>query len=58
MLRKLLCQNQRYFLLAKIYESKNVNVGIKTQHLFQSWKEDKSIYMDVLNMYKHLSATI
>ena len=58
MLRKLLCEKQRNLLLAKIYESKNVNVGIKTQHIFQSWKEDKSIDMDVLNMYKHLSVSI
>ena len=55
MLRKLLCEKQRNLLLAKIYKSKNVNVGIKTQHIFQSWKEDKSSDMDVMNMYEHLS---
>ena len=36
MLRKLLCEKQRNLLLAKIYESKNVNIGIITQHIFQS----------------------
>ena len=39
-------------------KSKNVNVGIKTQHKFHSWKEDKSSDMDVMNMYKHLSVSI
>ena len=58
MLRKLLCEKQRNLLLAKIYKSKNVNVGIKTQHIFQSWKEDKSSDMDVMNMYEHLSVSI
>ena len=58
MLRKLLCEKQRNLLLAKIYKSKNVNVGIKTQHKFQSWKEDKSSDMDVMNMYEHLSVSI
>ena len=51
-------KSKENFLLPKIYESKNVNVGIKTQHIFQSWKEDKSIDMDVLNIYKHLSMSI
>ena len=51
MLRKLLCEKQRNLLLAKINKSKNVNVSIKTQHIFKSWKEDKSIDIDVLNMY-------
>ena len=58
MLRKLLCEKQRNLLLAKIYESKNVNVDMKTKHIFQSWEEDKSIDMDVLNMYEHLSVSI
>ena len=58
MLRKLLCEKQRNLILAKIYKSKNVNVGIKTQHIFQSLKEDKSSDMDVMNMYEHLSVSI
>ena len=37
---------------------KNVNDGIKTQHKFPSWKEDKSSDMDVMIMYKHLSVSI
>ena len=56
--RKLLCEKQRNLLFAKIFKSKNVNVGIKTQHIFQSWKEDKSSDMDVMNMYEHLSVSI
>ena len=51
-------KSKENFLLPKIYESKNVNVGIKIQHIFQSWKEDKSIDMDILCMYKHLSVGI
>ena len=37
---------------------KNVNVGIKTLHKFQSWKEDNSSDMDVMNMYKDLLVSI
>ena len=44
-------KSKETYLLAKIYESKNVNVGIKTQHIFQSWKEDKSIDMDIMDVY-------
>ena len=32
-----------------------VNVGIGTQHIFQTWKEDKSVDMEVLTMNEHLS---
>ena len=42
----------------KVYESKKVNVGINTQHIFQLLKEDKSINMDVSDMYEHTSVTI
>ena len=58
MLRKLLCEKQGKLIIGKIYESENVNFCNKTQHIFQSWKEDNSIDMDVLNMYKHLSVSI
>ena len=42
----------------KVYELKNVNVGIKTQHIFQSLKEDKLIDMDISDMYEPLSVCI
>ena len=48
-------KSKENLLLAKVYESKKVNVGIKTQHIFQLLKEDKSIDMDVSDMYEHTS---
>ena len=47
-----------YLLLATVYESKKVHVGIETQHIFQMLKEDKSIDMDVSDMYEPISVTI
>ena len=46
-------KSKENLLLAKVYENKKVNVGIKTQHIFQLLKEDKSIDMDVSDMYEH-----
>ena len=40
--------------MAKVYESKKVNGGIKTQHIFQ-FLDDKSIDMDVSDMYEKTS---
>ena len=51
-------KSRRNMILHSQEKSKNVNVGIKTQHKFQSWKEDKSSDMDVMNMYKDLSVSI
>ena len=50
--------SKEYLLLAKISESKSVNFGLKTQHIFQSWKEDTRIDMDILTMFKHVLVTI
>ena len=44
--------------ILKKKKSKNVNVGIETQHKFYSWKEDKLSDMDFMIMYKHLSVSI
>ena len=46
-------KSKENLLLAKVYENKKVNVGIKTQHIFQLLKEDKSIDIDVSDMYEH-----
>ena len=51
----LITKRKENLLLAKVYESKKVNLGIKTQHTFQLLKEDKSIDMDVSDMYEHTS---
>ena len=51
-------KSKKNLWLAKVYESKKVHVGIETQHIFQLLKEDKSIDMDVSDMYEHISVTI
>ena len=48
-------KSKENLLLATVYESKKVNVGIKTQYIFQLLKEDTSIDMDVSDLYEHTS---
>ena len=51
-------KSKENLFLGKVYESKKVHVGIETQHIFQMLKEDKSIDMDVSDMYEPISVTI
>ena len=48
----------RKLLLAKLYESKNVNVRVIAHHIFRPWKEDVLVDIDAFYKYEHFSASI
>ena len=48
-------KNTEKLLLAKVDESKKINIGFKSQHIFQLLKKNKSIDMNVLDLHKHTS---
>ena len=48
----------RKLLLAKLYESNNINVRIITHHIFRSWQEDFLIDIDAFFKYEFFSISI
>ena len=51
-------KNASKILLAKLYESKNVNVRVLAHHLFRLWKEDVLVDIDAFYKYEHFSVSI
>ena len=58
MLHKLLCEKQRKLIIWLNYTKAKMLTLVLKPNIYLSLKEDKSIDVDIFNMYKHLSVSI